>query len=155
MHQNKGGKGAVRDHHTMGSWWSPTKAEKHTNELKLKAVFFSLCSLCNNVRNKHTSILSDNTTTIYCNNMGGSKSRAYNIIAKEIWQFALERNNFLSLAYLPRKQNMLADKEYGVFNYWTEWMMCEDIFQKLSELRKSFEIDLFAYRLNKHVYSYV
>ena len=77
----------------------PAEAEKHINELELKAVFFALCSLSDNVRNKHIRILSDNTTTVcYINNMGGSKSRACNIIAK-IWQFALERNNFLSSAH--------------------------------------------------------
>ena len=84
---SKQGWRAVRDHHTTGGRWSPTEAEK----LELKAVFFALSSLCKNVRNKHIRILSDNTTTVcYINNMGGSKSRACNTIAKKIWQFALE-----------------------------------------------------------------
>ena len=81
----------MRDHHTTGGRWSPAETKKHTNELEL-----ALCSLCNNVRNKHIRTLSDNTTTVcYLNNMDGSKSRACNIIAKKIWQFVLERNNFL------------------------------------------------------------
>ena len=57
--------------------------------------------------------------------MGDSKS--CNTIAK-IWQFALERYNFLSLAHLPGKQNMLADRESKVFNDQTEWMLHQDIF---------------------------
>ena len=147
---SKQGWGAVRDHHTTGGRWSPAEAEKQINELELKAVFFALCSLCDNVRNKHICILSDNTTTVcYINNMGGSKSRACNIIAKKIWQFALERNNFLSSAHLPGTQNMLADRESRVFNDRTEWMLLQDIFQKLSLLWWPFEIDLFASRLNK------
>ena len=145
----------MRDHHTTGGRWSPTEVEKHINELELKAVFFALSSLCNNVRNKHIRILSDNTTTVcYINNMGGSKSRAFNTIAKKIWQFALERNNFLSSTHLPGKQNMLADTS-RVFNDRTEWMLHQDIFQKLSLLRGPFEIDLFASRLNKQVCTYV
>ena len=153
---SKQGWGAVRDHHTTGGRWSPAEAEKHINELELKAVFFALCSLCDNVRNKHIRILFDNTTTVcYINNMGGSKSRACNIIAKKIWQFALERNNFLSSAHLPGTQNMLADRESRVFNDRTEWMLHQDIFQKLSLLWGPFEIDLFASRLNKQVCTYV
>lgn len=152
---SKQGWGAVRDHHTTGGRWSPAEAEKHLNELELQAVFFASCSLCDNVRNKHIRILSDNTTTVcYINNMGGSISRACNIIAK-IWQFALERYNFLSSAHLPGKQNMLADRESSMFNDQTEWILHQDIFQKLSLLWGPFEIDLFASRLNKQVCTYL
>ena len=77
----------MRDHHTKGVRWSPAEAEKHIDELELEAIFFALCSLCDNVRNKHIRIFSYNTTTLcYINNMGGSKSRACNTIAKKIWQ---------------------------------------------------------------------
>ena len=124
---SKQGWGAVRDHHTTGCRWSPAEAEKHINELELDAVFFALCSLYDNVRNKRIRILSDNTTTVcYINNMGGSKSRARNNIAQKIWQFALERNNYLSSAHLPGKQNMSADRESRVFNDRTEWMLHQD-----------------------------
>lgn len=50
---------------------------------------------------------------------------------------------------------MLADRESRVFNDRTEWMLHQDIFQKLSLLRGPFEIDLFASRLNKQVCTYV
>ena len=84
--------------------------------------------------------------------MGDSKSRACNTIVKKIWQFALERNIFLSSAHLPGKQNMLADRESRVFDDQTERMLHRDIFQKLSLLWPGpFEIDLFASRLNKQV----
>lgn len=153
---SKQGWGAVRDNQTTGGRWAPVEAEQHINELELKAVLFALCSLCNNVRNQHIRIMSDNTTTVcYINNMGGSKSRACNDIAKRIWQFALQRNNFLSSAHLPGKQNTLADRESRVFNDRTEWMLHQDIFQKISQLWGPFEVDLFASRLNKQVDTYV
>ena len=73
--------------------------------------------------------LADNTTTVcYTNNRGGNRSRACNIIAKTIWQFALEGNNFLSSAHLPGKQNILADRESRVVNDRTEWILHLDIF---------------------------
>ena len=83
--------------HCSGGRWSPAKAGKHIKKHELKAVLFALCSLGDNVRNKHGRILSDNTTTVcYINDMGGSKYRACNIIAKNIWQFSLERKFFLT-----------------------------------------------------------
>lgn len=109
------GWGTERDHHTTGDRWCPAEAEKHTNELELKAVFFALCSLCDNVRNKHIRVLPDNTAIVcYLKNMG--ETRTYNIIAKKIWQFALERNNFLSSVHLPGMRNIVADRESRVFN---------------------------------------
>ena len=87
--------------------------------------------------------------------MGGSKSRACNVIARSIWQFALERNNFLSSAYMPRKQNTLADSKSRVFNDRTEWMLNPEGFQKLFQFWGPFEIDLFASRLNKQIDNYV
>ena len=153
---SKQGWGAVRDHHTTGGRWSPVLAELHINELELKAVLFALRSLCNDVSNKHIRIMSDNTTTVcYINNMGGSKSRACNDIARRIWKLALERNNFLSSAHLPLKQNIVADRESRVFNDRTEWMLHQGFFQKLSQLWGPFEVDLFASRLNKQISTYV
>ena len=153
---SKQGWGAVRDHHTTGGRWSPVEAELHINELELKAVLFALRSLCNDVSNKHIRIMSDNTTTVcYINNMGGSKSRACYDIARRIWKLALERNNFLSSAHLPGKQNIVADRESRVFNDRTEWMLHQGVFQKLSQLWGPFEVDLFASRLNKQISTYV
>lgn len=50
---------------------------------------------------------------------------------------------------------MLADRESRVFNDRSEWMLHQDIFQKISLLWGPFEIDLFASRLNKQVYTCV
>ena len=87
--------------------------------------------------------------------MGGSKSRACNVIARSIWKFALERNNFLSSAHMPGKQNTLAYSKSRVFNDRTEWMLNPEVFQKLSQMWGPFEIDLFASRLNKQIDNYV
>ena len=98
------GEGAVRDNQTTGGRWSPVEASLHINELELKAVLFALHPLFNNISNKHTRLMLDNTTTVcYINNMGGIKLRSCNVIAKSVWQFALERNNFLRPAHMPEK----------------------------------------------------
>jgi hypothetical protein len=99
----------VKDTQTTGGRWSPEEAEKHINELELEAVHFALKSLCQNIYTKHIRVRSDNTTAVcYINNMGGSKSRACNAVAKNKWSWAVEKGNWLSAAHLPGKYNIIA-----------------------------------------------
>ena len=94
----------MRDNQTIGGRWVPVEIEQRINELKRKGVLFALCLLCNNVRNQHICIISASTTTVcYINNMGGSKSRDSNDIAKRIWRFALQRNYFFEFSPFARK----------------------------------------------------
>ena len=99
----------------------------------------------------------DNTTAIaYVNNMGGSKSQKCDQIAKEIWEYCVDRNIYISAAHIPGKQNVIADRCSRIFNDGTEWQLLPNLF---SNLMKSFDfepdIDLFASRLNLQVQKYV
>lgn len=68
----------------MGDWWCFVEVEKYINELEFKVVFFVLCLLCDNVRNKYICVLLDNIVIVcYLKNMG--EIRVYNIIVKKIW----------------------------------------------------------------------
>ena len=47
----------------------------HINELKLKAVYFDLKSLCRDIKEKHTKVLTDNITAVLnINKMGSCKT---------------------------------------------------------------------------------
>lgn len=82
----------MRDCSTTGGRWSSDESCLHINELELQAVYFALKSLYTDVSSSHIRIMSDNTTTVcYINNMGGSKSRSCNDIARKILHFALEK----------------------------------------------------------------
>ena len=41
------------------------------------------------------------TTVTYINAMGGRKSKDCDMIAKDIWLWAVAKNNWLSAAYTP------------------------------------------------------
>lgn len=153
---SKEGWGAVLGSTSTGGRWSPDECIQHINVLELEAVYFGLKSLCSEMTNTHIRVMSDNTTTVcYINNMGGSKSRPCNTIARKIWDFVISKNNTISAAHLPGKQNQLADKESRVFSDRTEWMLNRDIFNTLSQMWGPFEVDMFASRLNKQINTYI
>ena len=83
------------------------------------------------------------------NNKGGVKSSPCHIVAKNIWEWAIERNNILSAQHLPGKENTVADRASRIFDVNTEWSLSNSIFEKIESQFGSFEIDLFASRLNK------
>ena len=96
--------------------------------------------------------MSDNTTTVsYINSMGGCKSRECNSITKDIWDWARERNIWLSAAHIPGSSNVDADQLSRNLNLNLEWMLSKPIFQRIVSLFGKPDIDLFASRLNAQV----
>ena len=101
----------------------------------------------------------DNTTAVACvSKMGTSHSVQCNAVTKEIWQFCIKHNIWLSAAYIPGKTNIEADEESSRENrdQDTEWMLNPDILSDaLDRLDVKPEIDLFASRLNHQFPRYV
>jgi len=65
----------------------------------------------NNRSNTHARFMSDNTTTVsYINSMGSCKSIECNTITKDIWDWARERNIWLSAAHILGSSNVVADQ---------------------------------------------
>ena len=87
--------------------------------------------------------------------MGGIKSNECNRAAKEIWDWCINRNIWITAAYLPGKQNTEADTHSRKFNDRTEWMLDEEVFASIAKRYGLPEIDLFASRLNKQLERYV
>ena len=74
----------------------------HINVLELKAVYFGLKSLCRDLKETHIKILTDNTTTVHIiNDMGICRSISCDTEVRKIWDWAIERNNFLSATHIP------------------------------------------------------
>ena len=124
----KGGVAALDSSISAGGEWSPLEAEQHINCLDLQAAFFALKTLCH-VRNTHIRIMLDNTMAVssYINAMGGSHSLACNSIAMKIWEWAIDRNIWLSACHIPGVLNVTADRESRVFHKETEWKLNETI----------------------------
>ena len=120
------------------------------------ASFFGLKAFCKNEHGIHVQIYSDNSTTVnYINAMGGTHSIECNTIAKDIWQWCIDKQIWLTAAHIPGTKNVEADRESHVFSDNKEWMIRPDIFRKITDIWGDPFIDLFASRLNHQVSCYV
>ncbi len=151
------GWGAVSQGVPTGGRWAPRERAFHINAKELLAVEFGLKSLLGQLKNKHIQIFSDNTTAVaFVRKMGGCKSRRCNAVALRIWNWALQRNNWLSIAYIPGVDNVKADKESREFNDRTEWKLNVREFQYMvKHFQEVPDVDLFASRLNFQLPRYV
>jgi len=61
----------------------------------------------------HVQIYSDNSTTVnYINAMGGTHSRECNSIAKDIWQWCIDKQAWLTAAYIPGTKNVVLTENH-------------------------------------------
>lgn len=144
------GWGGVRGEQRTGGRWNQQEAFHHINYLELLAVLLSLKALCGECANLHIRVQCDNTTAVcYINNMGGSKSPDCNSVTRQIWDYCIERNIWLSASHLPGCENTEADRESRHFNDRTEWKLESKIYHSITKRFGQPSIDLFASRLNK------
>ena len=85
--------------------------------------------------------------------MGGIKSPECNSLAKQIWQWCIQKDIWLSAAHIPGSENQ-ADFESRNFKESTEWKLDENVVQKVFKIWDMPVIDMFASRLNKQINRY-
>lgn len=87
----------------------------------------------------------DNTTAIsYINKMGSVRYSDFNNLARIIWQWAENRQNFLVASYIASKENKEADDLSRLTNTDTEWELANWAFTKIIHNFGQPEVDLFA-----------
>ena len=129
--------------------WTKKDSEYHINFLELKAIFLGLQSLYDKTNDCHIRVFSDNVSAVtYVNDMGGMTSQKMDGLAAEIWQWCLKNNNYLSAAYVKGSENNVADFYSRYFNKSSEWMLKQEIFERICSEYFIPDIDLFASSLN-------
>ena len=151
------GWGAVCNNIRTGSRWTAEEQMLHINVKELLAIEFGLKALCSNDAHEHIMIFTDNTTAVaYVRKMGGCRSIRCHRVASRIWDWALTRHTWLSIAHLAGIDNTEADTCSRVFNDRTEWQLDPTIF---ADILKFFNVspylDLFASRLNHQLPHYI
>jgi len=107
-----------------GGRWNEDEKEFHINILELLAIKKGIQSFCQKEKDSHIKVMSDNATAIsYIKNMGGTKSTLCNKVAKDIWLWCKSRNIWITIAFVPGKHNIEADKASRKFKENTEWML--------------------------------
>ncbi|XP_068703949.1 uncharacterized protein [Montipora foliosa] len=81
--------------------------------------------------------------------MGCSKSPDCNSVARQIWDYCVERYIWISASHLPGCENTEADRESRYFNDRTEWQLASDVYYSITKQFGQPSIDLIASRLNK------
>lgn len=140
-----------------GGHWKNSELGVSINALELKAGLFALQTFASDKLNIHLRLMMDNTCAVSCvNKFGTSHSDICNSITKDIWDFCIVRNIWISAAYVPGVENTAADEESRNTNMDTEWRLNTDLLtQALGYLDFTPEIDLFATRINSQYPRYM
>lgn len=154
---SKQGWGAATSDSSTGGLWTVEEAKEHINFLEMLAVFFALKSFSTLTHGKHVKVMVDNTTTeSTINQMGTSHSPKLNKLTKDIWDWCIKHDIWLTMARIPGCENVKADKESRTFRRCTEWCLKKTLFARAcTKLNVTPNIDLFASRINCQITPYV
>ncbi len=115
--------GSVHGTTRTGGEWSAAESTWHINCLEILAAQFALQGLCIPRSGVHIQIQVDNTTAMaYINRMGGTKYQC-NELTRQIWDWAIARNIWLSTSYVPSVHNAEADRQSQMSHENTEWKL--------------------------------
>ena len=134
------------------------EADNHINILELVEAYLGMQTFAKRKTNSHIRIKIDNTTAVsVINRMGTSHSAACNAIGKKnIWEWCVNRNIWVSAAHIPGKCNPIADSESRKGHRELELMLNTKLLIRCIEhLKFQPEIDLFASRINHQFPEYV
>ena len=122
--------------------WSHIEAREHINYLKLLATFLGLKTFAKTISNSHIRLRIDNTSAVSINNMGISHSEKCNSLAKQVWEWCIERQIWISAAHIPGRDNFVADFESRRNEKASEWMLDKCCLTKINNLRNMFRTGL-------------
>ena len=80
--------------------------------------------------------------------MGGTHSSQLANLAIQFWSWALKKGIFLIAKHIAGKDNVSADWMSHAHRDRTDWMLNQEVFQKINQLWGPLEVDLFATRLS-------
>ena len=90
-------------------FWSCEENKLHINFMELKAVFLSLKCFCSTKTNIHIRLYLDNMVAVYYIDKMGGRIESLNNLTKDIWQWCIKRDIWLSVCHLPGKVNIDID----------------------------------------------
>ena len=87
--------------------WSAKEAKLSINILELLAIYYSLQLFYSDLVYTHIQVESHNVSAIkYLNDMGGMTCNTMDSIAKNIWEWCVERSLFVSAVHVPGVKNI-------------------------------------------------
>ena len=122
---------------------------------ELLAIFYAIRSLQPFFTGNHIMICSDSVSAIkYVQDMGGMTNLKMDLMARDLWNFAVEHNLWLTCNYVKSAENY-ADAGSRVLSTRTEWTLLMTTFHQICDWLGTPTIDMFASRLNARLPHYV
>ena len=138
------------DFRQFGGRWGPEYAEMHINTLETVAIWIGQSYTLKEASNIHVRIRCDNTTAVAAvKKQGCFKNEDRNEFARRIWDFAKERNIWLSIEHIPGVENVEADEASRYFKDSAEWGITPMVRAAIFNRWGVPEIDLFATSRNR------
>ena len=98
----------------VGGCLTPEESRLHINYLELMAAFFGLKSFYMDLKATHIRLKVDNTTVVaYINAFGGIRSELCNSVAKQLWEWCIDRNLWVSTCDIAGALNVDFDTIYA------------------------------------------
>lgn len=137
--------------------WSREEKKLHINCLELMTAWFAIQTLVKISPSVHVRLQMDNASAVaYINRQGGTRSHQLNLIAKNIWEWAIYHRIRISAEHLPGIQNVTADSLSRNLNDNLEWSLNQKVYHRLVQrLKLNPQVDLFASRLNAQIRKFV
>ena len=153
------GWGSFMNRKFANGYISEKEKDLSINTKETLAIWYAFHAFIHDLCNKHVLIQSDNTMAIsYVCRMGGMKSDLRTKIARDLWNFAVEINSWISISHIPRTLNSASDMASRIMNPHSKWCLLPSVFCAVcTHFRLHPKKDLFASQLNKqisHFYSY-
>ena len=134
---------------TVSGAWDYSRSLPHINVLELEAVRLALLHWKDRLRGCTVQILSDNATVCsYIRRQGGTHSRTLCELTITLWKTADPLGIFLEARHIPGKLNVIADGLSRREPLPSEWILQEEIFQRIRACYPSMTVDAFATRFN-------
>lgn len=153
---SKTGWGAACGSEIARGFWGEQESSSHINILELSAILYALQSFVNDDKNCDILLRVDNKTAIaYINKMGGIQFTNLNNLSRKIWRWCEARGIMLYAAYIPSKENNVADTQSRNLSMDSEYSLSDNAFSKIVARFGEPSIDLFASHLNKKCDTYI
>ena len=102
--------GAMLGEHRISGDWSAKEKREHINVLELRAIFYALKELEDQVKGQKIAIFSDNSTALsYIRKQGGTRSWKLFRLVEELLLWAEEKEVTLVPRFIEGKRNKVAD----------------------------------------------
>ena len=149
------GWGAAWQKQMLQGHWTEEERTEPINALELRAVYLAIKAFFQNRRDLHILVKADNITAVaHINKMGGTRSPRLVGIAKQLWEYCLQRNLMLTAEYLPGSKNVQANRLSRDFPDSSDWRLDPVVFKSLNS-RWPCKVDLFASRWNRQLPQFI